>query len=147
MVIHHSHGIDYPYSCDGEGRQADRQDDPGSHWAGSEQTLSQAWGERGGFGSERRHNTRDQVGGVGEGVGLLTHRGTHRGRHERTEGERHSSSAPESPATSTNLQSPTPSPDLNNLGFPLKQRRFLCIWDSRKITSVWGFHNKRMTIS
>lgn len=36
----------YPYSCYGEGRQADRQDDPGSHWAGSELALSQAWGER-----------------------------------------------------------------------------------------------------
>lgn len=36
----------YPYSCDGEGSQADRQDDPGSHWAGSELALSQAWGER-----------------------------------------------------------------------------------------------------
>lgn len=40
----------YPYSCDGEGRQADRQDDPGSHWAGSELALSQAWGERGASG-------------------------------------------------------------------------------------------------
>jgi len=39
----HSH---YPYSCDGEGRQADRQDDPGSHWAGSVLALFQAWGER-----------------------------------------------------------------------------------------------------
>ncbi|CAG5920370.1 unnamed protein product [Menidia menidia] len=33
----------YPYPCDGEGRQADRQDDPGSHWAGSALALFQAW--------------------------------------------------------------------------------------------------------
>lgn len=52
MVIHHSHGVNDPYPCDGEGRQADRQDDPGSHWAGSEQTVSGAWGEReGGLGA------------------------------------------------------------------------------------------------
>lgn len=56
----HSH---YPYPCDGEGRQADRQDDPGSHWAGSELALSQAWGKRGASGRSVRHNRRDQVGG------------------------------------------------------------------------------------
>lgn len=42
MMVHHSHGVDYPYSSDGEGREADRQDDPGSHWAGSVLALSKA---------------------------------------------------------------------------------------------------------
>lgn len=67
MVIHHSHGIHYPYSCDGEGRQADRQDDPGSHWAGSELALSQAWGERGGLwagvATRQEGSGRGRVGG------------------------------------------------------------------------------------
>lgn len=84
----------YPYSCDGEGRQADRQDDPGSHWAGSELALSQAWGERGASGW-----SGDTTGGirwgVGGGVGSLTHRETHRGGGMRGQkGEWHSSSAP-----------------------------------------------------
>lgn len=67
MVIHHSHGVNDPYPCDGEGRQADRQDDPGSHWAGSEQTVSGAWGEReGGLGLDGQHEGvahRDRGGG------------------------------------------------------------------------------------
>lgn len=69
MVIHHGHGVNYPYSCDGEGRQADRQDDPGSHWAGSEQTVSGAWGEREG-GLRAREATQQGVAHwVGRGSG------------------------------------------------------------------------------
>lgn len=75
----------YPYSCDGEGRQADRQDDPGSHWAGSELALSQAWGERGASG--RSGNTRRGIRlGLSGDAGSLTHRETHRGGHERKKG-------------------------------------------------------------
>lgn len=101
----HSH---YPYSCDGEGREADRQDNPGSHWAGSELTLSKAWGERVSSVPERRHNTGE--GGVGGQVGAgrwlqgsLTHRETHKGGHERTKGGWHTNSVPQSPAISSNL--------------------------------------------
>lgn len=75
----------YPYSSDGEGRQADRQDDPGSHWAGSELALSQAWGERGA--ASWSGDTTDGIRwGVGGGVGSLTQRETHRGGHERKRG-------------------------------------------------------------
>lgn len=39
-TLKHSH---YPYPSDGEGSQADRQYDPGSHWSDSEAAgLSQA---------------------------------------------------------------------------------------------------------
>lgn len=70
---HHSH---YPYSCDGEGRQADRQDDPGSHWAGSELALSQAWVERADSG-----RSDDTVQGIRWGgvAGSVTHRGNTQG--------------------------------------------------------------------
>lgn len=79
MVIHHSHGIHNPYSCDGEGRQADRQDDPGSHLAGSELALAQAWGERGA--SSRSCDTMegDQVRGWW-GCGVTNTQGDTQGR-------------------------------------------------------------------
>lgn len=76
----------YPYSCDGEGRQADRQDDPGSHWAGSELALSQAWGEKRGASGRSGDTTGGIRWGVGGGAGSLTHRETHRGGHERKKG-------------------------------------------------------------
>lgn len=79
MVIHHSHGIHYPYSCDGEDRQAEGQDIPGSHWAGSELALSQAWGERGASGGSDDTTGGEIRFGAGGGVGSLTHRGTHGG--------------------------------------------------------------------
>lgn len=70
-----------PYSCDGEGREADGQDDPGSHWCGSERAASTAWGE---MEAEGRSGGGAGVGGRGEagggwtgGVGSLTHRETH----------------------------------------------------------------------
>lgn len=93
MVIHHGHGVNYPYPCDGEGRQADRQDDPGSHWAGSEQTVSGAWVERvGGLRAGVATQHEERAHRVGQCrrrrvVGSLKHRGVHEGRHERTEGE------------------------------------------------------------
>lgn len=76
----------YPYSCDGEGRQADRQDDPGSHWAGSELALSQAWGEKRGASGRSGDTTGGIRWGVGGGAGSLTHRETHGGGHERKKG-------------------------------------------------------------
>lgn len=33
-----------PYPCDGKGRQADRQNDPGSHWSVCERPETPAWG-------------------------------------------------------------------------------------------------------
>lgn len=53
-----------PYSRDGEGRKADRQDDPGGHWAGEELPLSQAWGDTGA--SDRRQRDRETGRGVGD---------------------------------------------------------------------------------
>lgn len=93
----------YPYSCDGEGRQADRQDNPGSHWAGSEQPLSQAWGERAALGWSGNTTGGIRL-GVGGGVGALTHRVTHGGKGgmRGQKGEWHSSSAPQVPANSSN---------------------------------------------
>lgn len=79
-----------PYPCDGEGREADRQDDPGSHWAGCVPALSKAWGKGGlqaGEGSETMRgpdgDTNRQGGhtwrggmrvGQGDGTLLLLHR-------------------------------------------------------------------------
>lgn len=57
-----------PYSCDGEGRKADRQNDPGGHWAGEELALSQAWVDLGT--SDRRHDRRQGDRETGWGVGV-----------------------------------------------------------------------------
>lgn len=64
-----------PYSRDGEGRKADRQDDPGGHWAGEELPLSQAWGDTGA--SDRRHDRRqrDRDRETGWGVGVANTKG------------------------------------------------------------------------
>ena len=62
-----------PYSRDGEGRKADRQDDPGGHWAGEELPLSQAWGDAGA--SDRRQ----EAVGRGDRLGCGGHK--HKGKH------------------------------------------------------------------
>lgn len=70
----HSHN---PYPCDGEGGQADGQDDPGGHWAGRGLALSGAWGEMGAV----ARSGGDTAGGIRQGGGRggsLTHRDTHR---------------------------------------------------------------------
>lgn len=108
-MVHHSHGVPAgqdtgqraaltagmdsaaasadshnPYSRDGEGRKADRQDDPGGHWAGEELPLSQAWGGGDTGASDRRHDRRqrDREAGWVRG-GSLTPRETHWDGHER----------------------------------------------------------------
>lgn len=129
MVIHHGHGVPVgqhtliqndqrpdthsnaalqpldshdPYPCDGEGRQADRQNDPGSHRAGRDTALSRAWVETGA--SDTSNGTTGPDGGwVGAG-GSLLHGETHEGGQERKEGRRHGCSAPQDPATSMNLK-------------------------------------------
>lgn len=104
VVVHHSHGVPArqeprhnlqeipnllpvintgaapvdshdPYSRDGEGRKADRQDDPGGHWAGEGLPLSQAWGKHRGF----RRETRQEAEGRGDGLGCGGHQ--HKGKH------------------------------------------------------------------
>lgn len=52
----------YPYSRDGEGREADGQDNPGSHWAAGEGFASKAWGYGGLGGAEREQDARVQPG-------------------------------------------------------------------------------------
>lgn len=106
MVVHHSHGVPAgqetrhtaaltapmvsgaasadshnPYSRDGEGRKADRQDDPGGHWAGGELPLSHAWGDTGA--SDRRQDRRQRDRETGWVRGSLTRRETHWDGHER----------------------------------------------------------------
>lgn len=62
-----------PYSRDGEGRKADRQDDPGGHWAGEELPLSHAWGDTGA--SDGGHDRRQRDRETGWGVGVTNTRG------------------------------------------------------------------------
>lgn len=62
----HSHD---PYPCDGEGGQADGQDDPGGHWAGRGLALSRAWGEMGAL----ARSGGDTAGGIRWGGGWGVH--------------------------------------------------------------------------
>lgn len=123
VVIHHSHGVPVrqetrhhlqvptlipvtdthaasvdshnPYSRDGEGRKADRQDDPGGHWAGEELPLSQAWGDTGASG--RRHDRRQRDRETGWGVGVTDTKGDTLGWtwEEKHRGQCHNLSAPQ----------------------------------------------------
>lgn len=52
--------LHYPYSCDGEGSEADGQDNPGGHWAVCVGPVTKAWGS-GGPGVKWREGRRWQV--------------------------------------------------------------------------------------